>query len=74
MIDENGDTQREIGRQGGRLDSLERDMSELKTDVKAIRETLSQAKGGWKTLLMVGGAAGAVGAVIGKFIPFITGK
>ncbi len=59
-------TQRTIGEHGGRLAALERDMAEIKRDTKAIRETLAQARGGWKTLMLVAGVAGAAGAVIGK--------
>lgn len=47
------------------------DVAEIKTDVRAIRDTLSQAKGGWKTLVMIAGIAGAVGALLGKFLPFM---
>ena len=42
------------------------DVGEIKTDVRAIRDTLSQAKGGWKTLMLVGGIAAAVGATFSK--------
>ena len=63
--------EREIGEHGARLVALEDDMSELKTDVKLILQELHTAKGGWKTLMLVGGAAGAVGALIGKFLPFL---
>lgn len=65
-------------REGERLAALEvhykhmkEDVAALKGDVKAILSTLAEAKGGWKTLLMVGGAAGAMGALIGKFLPFL---
>lgn len=68
------DTQRTLGEHGARLVAVERDVSEISRDVKAIRETLAQARGGWKTLMLVGGAAGAVGALLGKLstvIPFL---
>ena len=53
---------RELGEHSARLRSLETAVSEMRDDVKAIRSTLDQAKGGWRTLLMICGAAGAVGA------------
>lgn len=56
------------------MKTVKDDVHDIKTDVKAIRETLAQAKGGWKTLLLVGGAAGAVGAVLGKLLPFLPVK
>lgn len=63
---------REIGEHGARLVALEDDMTELKSDVKLILQELHTAKGGWKTLMLVGGMAGAVGAIVGKFLPFLT--
>ena len=64
----------EIGEHGARLVALENDMSELKGDVKLILQELDTAKGGWKTLMLVGGAAGAAGALIGKLLPFLNLK
>ena len=40
-------------------------------DLKAIRSTIDQAKGGWKTVVVAAGLAGTVGALIGKFGFFI---
>lgn len=45
-----------------RAERAERDISEIKDDLKSILTTLNEAKGGWKTLLAVAGMAGAVGA------------
>jgi len=53
------------------VSNLQKDVRELKDDVKAILETLNTAKGGWKTLLMVAGVAGAMGAFIAKVAPFL---
>lgn len=53
------------------MKSVKADAAEIKTDVKAIRETLAQAKGGYRTLMLVGGLAGAVGALLGKLLPFL---
>ena len=36
---------------------------EVLDELKAIRSTLDQAKGGWKMLVTVGGVAGAIGSV-----------
>jgi hypothetical protein len=43
------------------------DMREVRTDVKKIASLMDQTKGGWTTLLWVGGLAGAVGAALAKF-------
>ena len=46
-------------------------MSELRSDIKLVLAELHAAKGGWKTLMLISGAAGAVGAILGKFFPFL---
>ena len=51
-----------------RLVRAELDMAEARSDIKAIRSTLDQARGGYRTLMLVGGLAGAVGAVATKII------
>lgn len=56
---------------GTRLDRLEDDLSEIKTDIRAIRDVMMQAKGGWRALVIVGGVSGTVGALIGKLLPFL---
>lgn len=52
------------------LDHMMRDMDSLKQDVKAIRETLSEARGGWKTLMLVAGVSSTLGALMAKFLPW----
>lgn len=66
------DIQRDLGRHDARLDAMEQDLQEMKAQMAAIakqlatiNETLSTAKGGWKTLLLVGGAIGAAISFIG---------
>lgn len=56
-------TERQLGRHDAEIESLQRDMEELKRDVKSILSVLSEAKGGWKTMMLVAGAAGAMGAL-----------
>lgn len=63
--------QRDIGRLEGRVDALEEELKEVKSDTKAILGILNQAQGGWKTLVMVGAIAGAVGAMATKLLPFL---
>ena len=56
-----------------RMIRVEADQIEMAGDLKAIRSALDQAKGGWKTLMLVGGLAGAGGALVTKVIPFLGG-
>jgi len=46
------------------MDKMVKEMAEIKKSLALIQATLSEAKGGWKTLLMVGGAAATIGGVI----------
>ena len=63
--------QRDIGRHDAEIDALQSDMKELKHDVKKILSTLSEARGGWKTLLLVAGIAGTMGALATKIATFL---
>lgn len=65
---------REIGEHGARLTNLEATVSGLDSKMDEVLREIHTAKGGWKTLMLVGGMAGAVGAIVGKFLPFISFK
>lgn len=60
------DLEREVGRLGGVVDGLERDLCEMRKDVKMILATLNEARGSWKTLVAIGAISGAAGAFIAK--------
>ncbi len=53
------------------MDKMVKEMAEIKKSLALIQTTLSEAKGGWKTLLMVGGAAATVGGVISWLLQHI---
>jgi len=68
---------RDIGRHDAQIEALERDVkrmreemhemrAEFTTELRAINATLSEARGGWKTLMMVGGASATIGALAHK--------
>lgn len=69
----NGDTDlaRQIGRLEAQVANLERDAIEIKGDLKALVATVNQARGGWKTLMLVAGAAGAAGALASKVVGLV---
>jgi prefoldin subunit 5 len=46
------------------MDKMVKDMEDVKKCLNAIQKTLSEASGGWRTLMYVGGAAGAIGAFV----------
>jgi len=68
MTDE---VQRDLGRMEAQITTLISQVSALNVKVAAIDKTLSEARGGWRMLLMVGGVAGAVGGLLGKYLPFL---
>jgi prefoldin subunit 5 len=50
------------------MDKLVESMAAMNKTLTDINNTLSEAKGGWKVLMMIGGAGGALGAVITQLI------
>ena len=64
-------TDKDIGRLEGRMSSVERDLSGMKTDLRCILKTLNEARGGWKTLLLAAGVAGTIGALASKLFPLM---
>lgn len=50
------------------MDKMVEDMEEIKKALARIDRTLSEAKGGWKMLMAVGGASGIIGSAITWFI------
>jgi len=72
-------TARELATHANDIAHLQDDMDAMKEDIKAIRKsledidkTLSEARGGWKVLMMAGGAISAITAVVGFFTGRIT--
>lgn len=68
-------TQRELATHAADIKHMQDDMDKLVESMKsmqitltAIDKTLSEAKGGWKVLMMIGGAGGALGAVLTQII------
>lgn len=57
----------------GDVGRIKDDVRELKTDVQDIKRLLHEARGGWRVLVIIGGAGAAVGAfglkVIDKVLP-----
>ena len=56
------------------VERLTEAMSETNKNVAAINGTLSEATGGWRVLMAVGGASGAVGAGLSSLAHLLVGK
>ena len=52
------------------MDKMAKDMEEIKDAIREISKTLSEAKGGWKLLLVVGG----IGASVATFVAWAVDK
>ena len=46
------------------IEQLTRVIEQLTAKVEVIASTLSEARGGWRVLMLVGGAAGALGSAV----------
>ena len=53
------------------VEYLKNHIAEIRDDTREIKETLHQAKGGWKTLMLVAGISSSVGALAAKALPFL---
>ena len=56
------------------MDKLVQDMDDIKKTLNKINNTLAEAKGGWKVLMMLGGAGGVLGSAVTYFIQQWLGK
>lgn len=53
------------------IDNLTSMLNEQAKTLAAIQKTLSEARGGWKTLMIVGGAASTLGAVLSWIVSHV---
>lgn len=56
------------------VDKMMQDMEEIKKSLASINQTLSEAKGGWKTLMWVAGASSAVTSFFIGLYAFFNGR
>lgn len=62
----NMSTEREIGRVQARMNAFEKDLDEIKADVRQIRDVVISVKGGWRTILLMASVSAAIGALGAK--------
>jgi prefoldin subunit 5 len=56
------------------MDKMLANMKEMQATLLAIDKTLSEARGGWKVLMLVGGASSVVGAGLVQLVNWYVGK
>lgn len=54
-----------------KVEHLEKEVAELRGDVKHLVAMIEQARGSWKTLMMVGGLSAVIGASVAKVMQWI---
>ena len=75
------ETARELATHASNIQHLQEDMdkmivemAEIKVTLQNIEKTLSEAKGGWKTLMAIGGGVSVLTGVIGLIIGYWSHK
>lgn len=66
------DNSRSLGRLEGEVEALQRDVTELKSDVKLLLDQIASARGGWKVLVAAASIGGSLGAGAVKLLTWAT--
>jgi hypothetical protein len=56
-----------------KISDLERRIATLESMLFDVHKAVTEAKGGWRMLLAVGGASAAIGASVAKLVAFFKG-
>jgi hypothetical protein len=51
-----------------RYADMERRLAHIEKTLGNVEKLLTEAKGGWRVLMLIGGATGTLGAILGHFI------
>ena len=62
--------QRDLGRMEAQIAALTATVAHQSIELAKINTTLSEARGGWRLLMLVGGASATIGGLVAKFFPF----
>lgn len=66
--------QRDLGRLDAQVATLVATVAAQSVELAKINSTLSEAKGGWRMMMLVGGISAAIGGLIVKLFPFFAMK
>ena len=53
------------------MQDVREDIKEIKEDVRDLLRFTQEARGSWKTVMGIAGAAAAIGAAVAKVVPMI---
>jgi hypothetical protein len=67
------DDEHALGLLQGRVEALQSDVSVLKADMRKVVTAISEARGGWKTIVLASSIAGAAGAALSTFATWFRG-
>lgn len=65
---------RDLGRLEAQAEATEKRLVLIENQLRQVLETLQHARGGWRMLMVVGGACAAIGSVVTAMWSSITGK
>ena len=65
---------RDYGRLEAQVEQLVKDVHEMQATIKAMNETLQEAKGGWKLLMAVSGASATAAGLISWVLTHVSLK
>lgn len=62
---------RDYGRMEAQVEQLTKDVHALTQTMKEMNDFMQQSKGGWKTIALLGGIAGTIGAAISWIVTHV---
>lgn len=62
--------QHNMGRLDSDMQTVKEEVLRMREDVTAIKEAVSQLRGGWKVVAIFGAVAATIGGLIVKFLSF----
>jgi hypothetical protein len=68
------DIHRQLGANQEAINTLTREVHELRTQVATLATLIAEARGGWSVLLSIGGVGAALGGVAATTVQNIFGK
>lgn len=66
--------QRDLGRMEAQIAALTKSVEALTAKVNEMSTTLSEARGGWRLLVLLGGASAMLGGLIVKWLPLFSAR